>query len=88
MADLSKDLKPIYELELQLGNEVLRVDSPAGTTCPLAVIFRDPLHFDEINRHLNLSPSAVRWSNSDSHYPVESGYYSSVSRHAIAGPQA
>lgn len=87
MWELSDDLKPIYELELQFGNQVLRVDSPAGTTCPLAVVFRDPLHFDEINSRLILPPSAIHWNNNDAHYSIEAGYYSNVSRHAIAGPQ-
>jgi hypothetical protein len=83
---LSADLRPIYDLELHLGNEVVRVDRPAGSACPLAVICRDPLHFAEIKKRLSLPESVSRWSNDDAHYPSEAGFSSSVSGHAIAGP--
>jgi hypothetical protein len=83
---LSSDLMPIYQLELQLGNQVARVDSPAGTLCPLAVIFRDPLHLEEIGKRLKTPASVTQWTNDDPHYPLETGFSSSVSRHAIAGP--
>ena len=86
MAELSDDLRPIYEFEIQSGNQVVGVGSPAGTACPLAIIFRDPLHFQEISDRLDLPASVIRWDNTDSHYPIESGYLSNVSRHAIAGP--
>lgn len=85
MTSLSNDLVPIYDLELKLGNKVLRTDSPAGTICPLAIIFRDPLHFEEI-KSLKLPASVTKWTNDDPHYPLETGFSSSVSKHAIAGP--
>ena len=86
MISLSDDLLPIYHLELQLGNQVVRVDSPAGTLCPLAVIFRDPLHFEEIGRRLPIAASIARWTSSDPHYPLESGFSSTISNQAITGP--
>jgi len=82
---LSDDLEPIYQLELQLGNQVVRVDTPAGTACPLAINFRDPLHLAEIAK-LKLAPSVSQWSNADPHYPKETGYRSNTSKHALAGP--
>jgi hypothetical protein len=88
MNTLSKDLLPIYELELQLGNQVARIDSPAGTLCPYAVVFRDPLHLEEIGKRLKLAGSVTKWSNDDPHYPLETGFRSSASKHAIAGPTA
>jgi hypothetical protein len=84
--ELSADLRPIYELELRLGNQLVGVGSPAGTACPLAIIFRDSIHFQEIGERLELPASVIRWDNTDSHYPIESGYRSSTSGHALAGP--
>lgn len=88
MISLSNDLMPIYQLELQLGNQVARVDTPAGTLCPLAVIFREPLHLDEIGKRLKVAASVTKWVNDDPHYPLETGFASNISKHAIAGPTA
>ncbi len=82
---LSDDLEPIHRLELKLGNRIIRVDAPAGTECPLAVIFRDPLHLADIAK-LKLSASVTPWSSNDPHYPQETGYRSNISKHAVAGP--
>jgi len=35
---ISVDLLPVLDWALSQGNKVLRVDEPAGTTCPLAVV--------------------------------------------------
>jgi len=86
MISLSSDLMPIYQLELGLGNQVVRVDQPAGTLCPLAVIFRDPLHLEEIGNQIPLAATVSQWTNDDPHYPLETGFSSSISQHAVAGP--
>lgn len=86
MLQVSVDLQPIYELELQLGNQVVRVDSPAGSNCPLCVVFRGPLHFDIIRGRLTLSESVSYWKNLDTHYPLEEGFRSALTQHALSGP--
>jgi len=86
MPNLSQDLLPIYQLELARGNEVARVDEPAGTKCPYAVVFKGALHKDEIERELELSSSVKYWESRDPHYPQEAGYYSEATGHAVSGP--
>ena len=86
MIKLSEDLLPIYKLELEKGNEVKRIDEPAGTKCPYAVIFKRPLHKTEIESELALLPSVRYWESRDPHYPKEAGFLSEETRHAIAGP--
>jgi hypothetical protein len=88
MLKLSNDLLPIYELELARGNDVVRIDEPAGTNCPYAVIFRRPLHRDAIENELALPPSIQYWESRDAHYAREAGFYSEETRHVIAGPLA
>ena len=82
--DLSKAIRPIYELELSMGNLVERIDRPAGSKCPLAIIFKHELHIDEIKK-MGL-PSVTYWENYDPHYPIECGYFCESTRHAVAGP--
>lgn len=86
MSKLSQDLVPIYCLELELGNEVVRIDEPAGTKCPYAVVFGRPLHKREIEMQLKLPRSVRYWECRDPHYAKEAGYLSEVTRHGIAGP--
>lgn len=86
MSRLSKNLQPIYELELRLGNEVLRVDEPAGTACPLAIVFQRPLHFKEAEQKGLLRDRVRQWENKDPHYPPEAGYMCEETRHALAVP--
>lgn len=86
MTKLSSDLLPIYELELSCGNEIERVDEPAGTDCPYAVVFKYPLHKMEIESTLYLVPSVRYWQSRDLHYDASAGYVSDTSKHAIAGP--
>lgn len=86
MKGLSKNLRPLYELELEHGNVVERVDAPAGTECPLAVIFENPLHFEEAETQ-GVKRSAVScWENVDPHYPRERGYLCEETRQVLAGP--
>lgn len=86
MQTLSKDLQPIYHYELSKGNQVLRVDEPAGTNCPLAIIFKFRLHFEEIANNLRFSPSIEKYENYDRHYPLEAGFFDKINRHIVAGP--
>src|ERR1700730_15021851 len=86
MTKLSPALEPIYDLELAQGNEVDRVDEPAGSECPYAVIFKYPLHFDVIEQRLVLPRSVVRRESRDQHYPIEAGYKCETTEHVVAGP--
>jgi hypothetical protein len=86
MQQLSKHLQPIYDLELSLGNVVLRAEEGMWSNCPLAIVFRDRLHFDEIAKGMKLPEGEVRWENRDTHYALEAGYRCKETRHSIAGP--
>jgi hypothetical protein len=86
MTTLSKDLQPIYQLELESGNEVARIDEPAGTECPYAVIFKHPLHRTRIDAELQLSTSVKYWESRHPYYPMEAGFRSDISGHSVAGP--
>lgn len=86
MTTLSRDLVPIYELEVSLNNRVLRIESPAGSNCPYAVIFEHPLHLNEITRQLVLPETIRFWEARDPHYPLEHGFVCEITRHAISGP--
>lgn len=84
--DLSEGLRPILEYELARDNKIERVDRPAGSNCPLAVIFLEPLDVKGFLSTQNM-PSAVRtWENRDRHYPLEKGFVCERTHHAIAGP--
>jgi len=83
---LCEHLRLVYELELNLGNSVQRVDEPAGTRCPLAVIFAAPLHFAEAEAKSLIKPPLRRWVNVDPHYPREAGLVCEESQHVLAGP--
>lgn len=85
IAELSESLRPILEYEIARGNEVVRVDRPAGTNCPLAVIFAKPLDFGGFV-HPNEAAAVRIWQNRDRHYPLERGYVCERTRHALAGP--
>lgn len=86
MTRLSPSLKPIFDLELKKGNEVLRIDEPAGSNCPYAIIFKFPLHFQEIKDLVHPLPNVEEWENKDPHYPLERGFFCNESHHSIAGP--
>jgi hypothetical protein len=84
--DLSPDLRLLYEYELSLGNAVVRIDRNLWSGCPLAVIFRDPLHLDEAAAALSLPPTVTRWENRDTHYDLEAGWRCQSTRHSLSGP--
>ena len=84
--DLSDALKKIYDYEIARGNEVERIDRPAGSDCPLAVIFRSPLDISGFVSIYGLPSGVKTWENRDRHYPLEKGYVCEGTRHALAGP--
>ena len=86
--DLSVNLQPIFEYEIGRGNSVERIDRPAGTNCPLAVIFARPLDIEGFTRTHRLPQTVNTWANRDKHYPLEDGYVCEKTRHALAGPAA
>ena len=83
---LSEDLRGIYDLEIELGNELSHVEEPAGSACPYAVVFKRPLHLEAIHQRLTLSDGVKFWESRDPHYSIEAGFASATSRHSIAGP--
>ena len=87
LATLSDSLRPIYDLELRIGNRVVRVEDRAWTACMLAVIFEQPLHVRQIESELPLPASVVFWDCTDPHYSLESGYYCETTQHSVAGPR-
>lgn len=83
---LSHALKIIYDYEINQGNVVERVDEPAGTLCPLAIVFKKRLYFIGSNEEKQLVKSIAFWMCSDPHYPMQSGYRDETSAHVICGP--
>jgi len=84
--ELCRELRPIFDLEIELGNRVAFVAEPAGTSCPYAVSFEQPLHLSEISARLELPETIKFWECRDTHYAIEAGFYSETSRHSVAGP--
>lgn len=84
--DLSEALQPIYDYEISHGNSVERIDRPAGSNCPLAVIFVAPLDISGFASAHGLPKDIKTWENRDRHYPLEQGYVCELTRHALAGP--
>ena len=81
--EVSTDLRPIYELELALGNKVAQVRESSNAALPVAVIFEEPLHRAEIESRITVLPS-VKW------YSVGgfAGYVSEDTRQSLQGPSA
>jgi len=86
MHELSQHLVPIYDLELRLGNRVRRIDRPAGSLCPLGVVFEQPLHISEIRTNFELKPFVLEWECNDPHYPLEKGFKCLETGHVLSGP--
>lgn len=84
--DLSDRLQVILDFEIARGNRVVRIDKPAGSNCPLAIIFSEPLGMQEYTRKHGLPEGVRTWENKDRHYPLEAGYFCEKTHHAIAGP--
>jgi hypothetical protein len=85
MIPLSENLVPIHDYELSLGNEVLRRDEQMWSKCPLAVIFKYPLHFEEIEHSLTLPAAVERWENRDGHYDLEAVFVCKETGHSLSG---
>jgi hypothetical protein len=86
ISQLCADLRGIYEYEIEHGNAVLRVDEPAGTECPYAVIFAENLRICGTVGTGKI-PTVVRyWESRDPHYPAEVGFVCTEHRHVVAGP--
>ena len=88
--ELCEHLRPVVELELKLGNTIKRVDAPAGTRCPLAVVFVKPLHRSEIDRGVAPAEPVIWHESSDPHYEIggTAGYFCEEVRHFVYGPVA
>lgn len=84
--ELCNTLKPIFDLEIEQGNEVEYIESPAGSKCPYSVTFKYRLHYEEIEESLKLPQSLERWKNKDRHYPLQSGNKCTKYNHSISGP--
>ena len=83
--DLSVSLAQVVAFELARGNSIARIDQPAGSRCPLAVIFARPLDTRGYAAG-SLVEGISTWENHDGHYPLEAGYMCERTRHAVAGP--
>ena len=86
MSKLGKELKLIYDYEINKGNLIEQIDEPAGTSCPLAITFKKKLFFIGSNEENDLTPNITFWESRDPHYPLQSGYKDSVSNYVICGP--
>lgn len=84
--DLSKSLQLIAEHELARGNEVERIDRPAGSESLLAIVFSKPLDFEGFRKKSALPPNVRVWSNRDRHYDLEDGYVCDSTHHVLSGP--
>lgn len=78
---LTPNLQQIYDLELTLGNTVIRVDDSGHAALPLTIVFEQPLHRTEIEHRISIV-SPVRW------YVVGgfAGYVSEDCRQSLQGP--
>jgi hypothetical protein len=86
MIPLSANLLAIHDYELSLGNEVVRRDEQMWSKCPLSVVFKHPLHFEEIAHDLTLPAAVERWENRDGHYDLEAGFVCKETGHSLSGP--
>lgn len=84
--DLSHSLQQIAQHELARGNEIERIDRPAGSASPLAIVFAKPLDFDGFRKGQRLPPNVRTWSNRDRHYDLEDGYVCDTTHHVLSGP--
>ena len=86
LQQLTENLKPIVDYEISRGNKILRIDCPAGTLCPLAVVFEKSLDIAAFIKKYGMPDKVEIWSNTDRHYPLEKGYVCEKTRQALSGP--
>lgn len=86
IADLSDRLRPIVDFEIARGNNIRRIERPAGSNCPLAVIFALPLDIQGFRSKGGLPEDVRIWENRDTHDALEAGYFCEHTHHAVAGP--
>jgi hypothetical protein len=72
--------------ELARGNSIVRIDQPAGTKCPLAVNFANPLDLTGYAMKHNVPDGVETFEVKDPHYEIQAGYQCVRSRHVVAGP--
>lgn len=83
---LSEDLWPIFDHEIDRGNEVAEELFDVWEACPYQVIFDEPLDLEGI-LELDLSSNLTQYSETDPHYPNLAGFFSEATRHCVSGPQ-
>jgi len=82
--NLCSELKDIYDYEIAHGNEVERIDAPAGTDCPLCIVFKLKLKF--IASQKKLDETVLYWECNDPYYPSQAGYSEQRTKQVICGP--
>lgn len=83
---LSEKLQSMLQFELERGNSIERIEQPAGTRCPMAVVLSKPLDIAGFKATHGLPSGVDTWENHDRHYPTQAGYVCERTRHALAGP--
>ncbi|HRT88361.1 MAG TPA: hypothetical protein P5296_17265 [Anaerohalosphaeraceae bacterium] len=77
--ELIPDLRAIYELEMALGNTLVRIDD--SSPFPLAVYLKEPLHRAKIESELTIAPP-IQWHS----YDVFAGYVCDNTQQSVKGP--
>lgn len=82
----SPDLKPMLELELQLGNKIEQVNEWSSDDPRILVTLKKALHFPELKSQLQRPSTVEEWECWDLHYPLEAGLLCKKTGHTLAGP--
>ena len=87
---LSPNLQVIYDIEVALGNTLVRVDEIDGSIPQMVVVFKNPLHRSEIETKTRILPPVYWMEERDEHYSrtAEGAYKCEDTGHAIVGPLA
>ncbi len=79
-------LREACRLELANGNTILRIDIPAGSKCPLAIVFCDTLKIWGTPATGEFDPCVRYWESKDPHYEIEAGFICDIHRHVMSAP--